>query len=102
MRTGVKALASCSPGSDCLSLIHRTRIAAQVARVFDAVADSCNEPSFNPAMTDVELLTPLPIGSGTRFRAHMWKSPTWTSSSRRWSPQRRRTRCLNRGAEGGT
>lgn len=41
-----------------------------VARVFDAVADSRNEPSFNPAMTAVELLTPPPIGAGTRFRAH--------------------------------
>ena len=39
--------------------------------VFDFVADSRNEPLFNPAMTGVELLTPLPIGRGTRFRARM-------------------------------
>jgi carbon monoxide dehydrogenase subunit G len=39
--------------------------------VFDFAADSRNEPSFNPAMTGVELLTPLPIGPGTRFRARM-------------------------------
>ncbi|MDQ0802121.1 hypothetical protein QF050_003760 [Arthrobacter sp. SLBN-112] len=35
------------------------------------VADSRNEPSYNAAMTDVELLTPEPIGLGTRFRARM-------------------------------
>ena len=39
--------------------------------VFDFVADSRNEPSFNPAMTGAELLTPLPIGVGTRFRARL-------------------------------
>lgn len=50
------------------------RIAAAVERVFDTVADSRNEPSFNPAMTGVELLTPPPIGLGTRFRAHMGKA----------------------------
>lgn len=43
-------------------------------RVFDTVADSRNEPSFNPAMTDVELLTPAPVGLGTRFRARMGKA----------------------------
>lgn len=50
------------------------RIAAPLEQVFDTVADSRNEPSFNPDMTDVELLTPLPIGRGTRFRAHMGKA----------------------------
>ena len=35
------------------------------------MADSRNEPSYNPAMHDVELLTPLPIGLGTRFLARM-------------------------------
>ena len=43
-------------------------------QVFDIVADSRNEPSSNPAMTDVELLTQAPIGLGTRFYAHMGKS----------------------------
>lgn len=52
------------------------RIAAPVERVFDTVADSRNEPSFNPAMTGVELLTPPPVGLGTRFRAHMGKAGT--------------------------
>ncbi len=46
------------------------RIAAPVGQVFDTIADSRNEPSFNPAMTGVELLTPPPVGLGTRFRAH--------------------------------
>jgi len=50
------------------------RIAAPLERVFDTVADSRNEPSFNPAMTDVELLTPAPVGLGTRFLAHMGKA----------------------------
>ena len=52
----------------------QVRIAAAVERVFDVVADSRNEPTFNPAMTSVELLTPLPLGPGTRFRARMGKS----------------------------
>ena len=50
------------------------RIAAPIERVFDTAADSRNEPSFNPAMSDVELLTPPPIGLGTRFRAQMGKA----------------------------
>ena len=50
------------------------RIAAPIERVFDTAADSRNEPSFNPAMSDVELLTPPPIGLGTRFRARMGKT----------------------------
>jgi carbon monoxide dehydrogenase subunit G len=47
------------------------RIAAPPQQVFDTVADSRLEPSFNPAMSEVELLTPEPIGLGTRFRARM-------------------------------
>ena len=42
--------------------------------VFDFVADSRNEPRYNPAMTGVELLTPLPVGRGTRFRARMGRA----------------------------
>ena len=38
------------------------------------VADSRNEPSFNAAMVDVQLLTPPPIGYGTTFLAHMGKA----------------------------
>jgi Polyketide cyclase / dehydrase and lipid transport len=51
-------------------------IGRPVEKVFDFVADSRNEPSFNPAMTSVELLTPLPIGRGTRFRARMGRAGT--------------------------
>ena len=47
-----------------------------VDAVFDYVADSRNEPSFNPAMAGVELLTPPPIGRGTRFRARMGRAGT--------------------------
>ena len=36
------------------------------ATVFDFVADERN--SYDPTVTDVELLTPEPIGAGTRFR----------------------------------
>jgi hypothetical protein len=51
-------------------------IGRPVEEVFDFVADSRNEPSFNPAMAGVELLTPLPIGRGTRFRARMGRAGT--------------------------
>jgi carbon monoxide dehydrogenase subunit G len=36
--------------------------------VFDAALD---EPTWNPAMTSVEWLTPPPVGTGTRLRALM-------------------------------
>lgn len=50
------------------------RINASLGQVFDTAADSRNEPSFNPAMTQVELLTREPVGLGTRFRARMGKA----------------------------
>jgi carbon monoxide dehydrogenase subunit G len=37
--------------------------------VFDFVADECNEPRFNPQMTQAEKISPGPIGVGTQFRA---------------------------------
>lgn len=49
-------------------------IQAPVRRVFDIAADSRNEPSFNAAMTEVELLTPEPVALGSRFRARMGKA----------------------------
>lgn len=49
---------------------------APVEQVFDTAADSRSEPSFNPAMSRVELLTPEPIGLGTRCRAHLGKAAT--------------------------
>lgn len=41
-----------------------------VEEVFDFVADERHEPSFNPGLRGVELLTPEPIGRGSRFRGH--------------------------------
>ena len=52
----------------------QVRIAAPVEQVFDTVADTRNEPSYNPAMADAELLTAPPIGQGTRFRARMGRA----------------------------
>ena len=43
-------------------------IARPVEEVFDMAAD---EPSWNPAMTGVEWLTPPPVGAGSRFVATM-------------------------------
>lgn len=54
----------------------RITIAAPPQEVFDVVADSRNEPSFNPAMRSVELLSGEPIGTGTRFRARMGRAGT--------------------------
>lgn len=51
-------------------------IDAPIGTVFDVVADSRNEPTYNPAMTRVELLTPEPIGTGTQFRAYMGRAGT--------------------------
>ncbi len=49
-------------------------IAAPPERVFDTAADSRNEPTFNPAMTRADLLTPEPVGLGSRFRAQMGRA----------------------------
>jgi hypothetical protein len=42
-----------------------------VEEVFDFVADERNEPRYNDQMTAVELLTPEPIGRGSRFHAQL-------------------------------
>jgi uncharacterized protein YndB with AHSA1/START domain len=42
-----------------------------VERVFDYVADERHEPNFNTRMSRVELLTPEPIGAGSRFGVEM-------------------------------
>ena len=52
------------------------RIEAPAEQVFDAGADSRNEPSYNPAMREVEKLTEGPVAVGTRFRARMGKAGT--------------------------
>ena len=46
-------------------------IARPVEEVFDFVADERNEPRFNRHMSSAELLTPEPIGSGSRFHAEL-------------------------------
>jgi hypothetical protein len=40
-----------------------------VTEVFDFVVDERNEPSLNPRMVRAELLSPEPIGVGSRFLA---------------------------------
>ena len=47
------------------------RIERPAEVVFDFIADSRNEPTYNPGMRSVTLLTEEPIGAGTRFRATM-------------------------------
>jgi uncharacterized protein YndB with AHSA1/START domain len=42
-----------------------------VEEVFDYVADERHEPNFNTRMSRVELLTPEPIGLGSRFGVEM-------------------------------
>jgi uncharacterized protein YndB with AHSA1/START domain len=42
-----------------------------VEEVFDYVADERHEPNFNTRMSRVELLTPEPIGVGSRFGIEM-------------------------------
>ena len=42
-----------------------------VEEVFDYVADERHEPNFNSRMSRVELLTPEPIGVGSRFGVEM-------------------------------
>ena len=44
-------------------------IAQPVQTVFDTVADERTEARYNPHVRNVELLTPEPLGIGTRFRA---------------------------------
>ena len=51
-------------------IIHRP-----VEEVFDFVADERNEPRYNPRMLSSELLSPEPVGLGSRFRAEMRTRP---------------------------
>ena len=44
-------------------------ISAPAHEVFDLVVDLRNEPQWNPQLLHVQMLTPDPIGVGTRFRA---------------------------------
>ena len=44
-------------------------IASPLETVFDVVADQTNEPAYNPAMVRSEMVTPGPVGDGSRFHA---------------------------------
>jgi len=44
-----------------------TRIDRPPEEVFDFLADSRNEPSYNPVVVTAEKVTPGPVGPGTRF-----------------------------------
>ena len=46
-----------------------------VEEVFDFAADERNEPRYNPRMLSSELLSPGPVGLGSRFRAVMRSRP---------------------------
>jgi hypothetical protein len=46
-----------------------------VEEVFDLVADERNEPRYNPRMLSSEMLSPGPVGLGSRFRAVMRSRP---------------------------
>jgi hypothetical protein len=43
-------------------------IAASAEEVFDFAVDVRNKPRWNPQMLHVLMLTPEPVGAGTRFR----------------------------------
>jgi hypothetical protein len=61
-------------------LTDRIRIERPVEVVFDFIADSRSEPTYNPDMRSVTLLTGEPMGTGTRFRATMGRGgPRWLS-----------------------
>lgn len=63
---GLRAFAKAGGGGRRMS--GQIFIARPVEEVFDMAAD---EPSWNPAMTGVEWLTPPPVGAGSRFVAMM-------------------------------
>ena len=44
-------------------------IASPLETVFVVVADQTNEPAYNPAMVRSQMMTPGPVGEGSRFHA---------------------------------
>src|SRR6478609_11842796 len=50
-------------------------VARPVDEVFGYVADSRHEPAYNPRMLHCELVTPEPVGVGSRFVAFMATRP---------------------------
>jgi hypothetical protein len=66
----IRALAS-SGRSDAWHRSGEIVIRRPIEEVFDFVADERNEPRYNHQMTAAELLTPEPIGPGSRFQAEL-------------------------------
>src|SRR4051812_25074752 len=67
-------------------------IAASVEQVFAAMADIPNAPSRVPAILKVEMLTPGPVGVGTKFketRKMFGKEATETMEFTAFEPNRR-------------
>jgi carbon monoxide dehydrogenase subunit G len=44
------------------------QIARSATEVFDFLSDVRNEPKWLPGASDIEMLTPAPVGKGSRFR----------------------------------
>jgi carbon monoxide dehydrogenase subunit G len=44
------------------------QIARAASEVFDFLSDVRNEPTWLPGASDIEMLTPAPVGKGSRFR----------------------------------
>jgi len=70
-------------------------IAASAEKVFDFVVDVRNEPQWNPQLLQAEMLTPEPMGVGTRFRVRFGRGvgepgstpPASTSASTSFWPR---------------
>jgi hypothetical protein len=62
---------ACAHNGGMVRITGEQRIRRPSEVTFDCVADSRNEPSYNTDMTSCELLTPEPVGEGSRFRAVM-------------------------------
>jgi Polyketide cyclase / dehydrase and lipid transport len=58
-------------GIDVKPISGEILIEASIEDVFDFVADERNEPRYNRTMLRAEMVTPGPIGAGTRFTALM-------------------------------
>ena len=60
-----------------------------VEEVFDFAADERNEPRYNPRMVSSELLSPGPVGLGSRFRAVMGSWPRRTTMTTQFTGYQR-------------
>ena len=60
-----------------------------VEEVFDFVADERNEPRYNPRMLSSEMLSPGPVGLGSRFRAVMRSRPRRTTMTTQFTGYQR-------------